>query len=183
MQRPAHRTLMLALTTSAVTALLATACSSNASTPSTGAPGSAGGATGAAAVQTTSGPLGTYLTDKAGNTLYLFAADTSTTSTCTAACTTFWPPLLTKGAPTGGGQVDASKLGTTARTDGTTQVTYAGHPLYYFKDDAKAGDTNGQGSNGFGARWWVVSPAGAAVASTATPSMSGSTSGGGYGGY
>lgn len=183
MQRMAHRTLMLAVATSAVIASVTTACSSKTASPTNAAPGSASSATGAALVQTTSGPLGTYLTDSTGLTLYLFVADTSTTSTCNASCTAFWPPLRTKGAPKAGSQVDASKLGTTTRQDGTTQVTYAGHPLYYFKEDAKAGDTNGQGSNGFGARWWVVTPTGTPVTSSSGASSASSTGGGGYGGY
>jgi predicted lipoprotein with Yx(FWY)xxD motif len=198
MKRLAHRKLMLAVTASAMTALVASACSSNAKTSgSASAPGavtnssvSTGGssagnnnASGAASVQTTNGSMGTFLADSSGRTLYLFAADKSTASTCYDSCATFWPPLLTKGAPTGSGQADASKLGTTPRKDGTTQVTYAGHPLYYYKQDAKPGDTNGQGSNGFGALWWVVAPDGTAISATSGGASSSSTSGGGYGGY
>lgn len=97
----------------------------------------------------------TALTDSAGKAVYLFEADTSTASTCYGACATAWPPVLTTGAPsiTGG---DMGKLGTTTRTDGTKQVTYNGHPLYYFAGDTKPGDTNGEGSKAFGAGWYLL---------------------------
>ena len=113
------------------------------------------------AVRTT--PLGRILVDGKGMTLYLFEKDTGTTSTCSGACATFWPPTTTMGAPKAGTGVDASKLGTTMRGDGTTEVTYNGHPLYYYKGDQSPGDTNGQGQNVYGALWYVVSPAGEEV--------------------
>lgn len=116
--------------------------------------------TGAATVQTKSGDLGTYLTDASGKTLYLFEKDTGSTSTCSDACAQNWPPLLTTGAAHAGTGADASKLGTTKRSDGTTQVTYAGHPLYYYAADSAPGDTHGEGVDAFGAEWYVVSPAG-----------------------
>jgi len=101
--------------------------------------------------------LGAFLVDSRGRTLYLFLADTPTRSACTGGCAENWPPLLTSGAAQAGEGVDASKLGTLAREDGTTQVTYNGHPLYYFAGDAQAGDTHGQG---IGGKWYLVSPAG-----------------------
>lgn len=105
--------------------------------------------------------LGQVLVDGSGRTLYLFAADTSTQSTCnSSACVQYWPPLLTNGAPQAGAGVNGSLLGTTKRQDGTTEVTYAGHPLYYFVSDKKSGDVTGQGVNGFGGPWYVVSPSG-----------------------
>jgi predicted lipoprotein with Yx(FWY)xxD motif len=137
----------------------------------------ASGSTSSAAVKTTSGSLGTFLADGKGRTLYLWLADKSDQSTCYNACAQFWPPLLTKGSPTAGSGVDASKLGISKRTDGTTQVTYNGHPLYYFAEDTAAGDANGEGNNGFGALWWVVGPNGAAVTGS---SGAASSSGGGY---
>ncbi|HEY2599209.1 MAG TPA: hypothetical protein VGJ79_12095 [Candidatus Dormibacteraeota bacterium] len=111
----------------------------------------------------TDAKLGQILVDSAGKTVYLFVADKSTTSTCYTSCATFWPPVLTNGTPIAGSGAQASLLGTTKRTDGTTEITYAGHPLYYFQPDKAAGDTKGQGVNGFGALWWVLSPAGAAI--------------------
>jgi predicted lipoprotein with Yx(FWY)xxD motif len=105
--------------------------------------------------------LGRILVDGKGRTLYLFVADTGNKSTCnSSACVQYWPPVLTKGAPQAGAGVNASLLGTTKRQDGTTEVTYAGHPLYYFVSDSKAGDVTGQGINGFGGPWYVVSPSG-----------------------
>jgi predicted lipoprotein with Yx(FWY)xxD motif len=107
--------------------------------------------------------LGQILVDDKGMTVYLFVADTGTSSTCYSSCAAFWPPVLTDGAPQAGTGADASLLGTTTRTDGKVEVTYAGHPLYYFKNDKAPGDSTGQGVNGFGALWWVLNPAGAAI--------------------
>ncbi|WP_225844670.1 hypothetical protein [Streptomyces sp. HPF1205] len=106
------------------------------------------------------GRLGTILTDGKGRTLYLFAADTSDTSTCTGACAAIWPPLVTAGNAKAGSGVKAGLLGTTKRSGGVTQVTYNKHPLYLFSSDINPGDTNGQGVNQFGALWWVLNPAG-----------------------
>jgi predicted lipoprotein with Yx(FWY)xxD motif len=123
--------------------------------PSSQAGSSAAG--GAAAVMTMTGSLGTYLVDKSGRTLYLYTPDTGTTSTCTGACLASWPALLTSGVPVAGTGATASLLGTTTRGDGTTQVTYHGHPLYYFAGDNSAGQTTGQGVGGI---WFVVGPDG-----------------------
>jgi predicted lipoprotein with Yx(FWY)xxD motif len=111
----------------------------------------------------TNAKLGQILVDATGKTVYLFVADTGTSSTCYTSCATIWPPVLTTGAPEAGTGAQSSLLGTTARTDGTTEVTYAGHPLYYFIQDKAAGDAKGQGINGFGGLWWVMSPSGAAM--------------------
>ena len=111
----------------------------------------------------TDAKLGTILVDGSGKTVYLFVADKSTASTCYTSCATIWPPVLTTGAPVAGSGATASLLGTTTRTDGKVEVTYAGHPLYYFIQDKKAGDTTGQGIDGFGGLWWVLSPAGKAI--------------------
>jgi len=147
-------------------ALLATACggsspSTAAASPASSPAASPAGTAATIAVATTK--LGQILVDGKGLTLYLFVADTSTTSTCNSSCATVWPPVLTTGAPQAGAGANASLLGTTTRTDGTTEVIYAGHPLYYFVQDKSAGDTTGQGVNSFGALWWVLSPAGAAI--------------------
>ena len=107
--------------------------------------------------------LGQILVDANGKTLYLFEADTSTQSTCSGACAQAWPPLTTAGAPKATSGASASLLGTTTRSDGTTQVTYNGHPLYTFVSDTKPGDTNGEGSTAFGAGWDVLSGAGAKI--------------------
>jgi predicted lipoprotein with Yx(FWY)xxD motif len=104
--------------------------------------------------------VGRILVDSKGITLYDFVQDKGTTSTCYGACAALWPPLLTTGKPIAGTGVRASLLGTTKRKDGKLEVTYGGHPLYYFVTDRKPGQTTGQGINQFGAPWWVISPAG-----------------------
>lgn len=131
---------------------------------------------GAATVATRSGKLGTFLVDGKGKTLYLFEADKSTKSTCNGACAAAWPPLKTSGKPKAGSGAKANLLGSSTRSDGSTQVTYNGHPVYGYAGDSKAGDTNGQGLNQFGALWYVLNPAGNAVKSK------GKNAGGG-GGY
>lgn len=88
-------------------------------------------------------------------TLYTYSTDTATTSTCTGTCARFWPPLLVSATPTAGTGVDSSKLGTITRADGTTQATYAGHPLYLFVRDA-GGSILGNGVNAFGGKFAVI---------------------------
>jgi len=122
------------------------------------ATGSAAGS--AATVKTRHGKLGTFLVGTNGRTLYLFEKDKTKKSTCADACATAWPPLLTTGKPNAAGKAKASLIGTTKRADGKTQVTYKGHPVYYFVQDKKPGDTKGQGVDGFGAEWYVMSPSG-----------------------
>jgi predicted lipoprotein with Yx(FWY)xxD motif len=149
----------------AAAALLGAACGG--SSPSTAvaspSPSPAASPAAAATIAVATTKLGQILVDGNGMTVYLFVADTGTTSTCYTSCAALWPPVLTTGAPQAGTGADASLLGTTTRTDGKVEVTYAGHPLYYFVQDKVAGDTTGQGVNSFGALWWVVSPAGAAI--------------------
>jgi predicted lipoprotein with Yx(FWY)xxD motif len=116
--------------------------------------------------------LGKILDNGQGRTLYVFQGDTGTKSNCSGACATNWPPL-TSANPTVGKGASASMIGTTKRSDGKTQVTYNGHPLYTFAGDSAPGDTSGQGVNAFGALWYALSPAGQQVTG------SGSGSGGG----
>ena len=120
----------------------------------------AGMQTGAAKVHIAKSPLGGILVDSKGITLYDFVKDKGTTSACYGACAALWPPLTTKGKPLAGPGVRKSLLGTTKRKDGTLEVTYGGHPLYYFVTDRKPGQTTGQGVNQFGGPWWVLSAAG-----------------------
>jgi predicted lipoprotein with Yx(FWY)xxD motif len=117
-------------------------------------------AAGGAALKTRHNKLGTFLVDGKGRTVYLFQKDKTSKSTCSGACAANWPPLLTTAKPSGGGGARKSLLGTTKRSDGKTQVTYNGHPLYRFVGDAAPGDTNGQGVNAFGARWYAVASSG-----------------------
>jgi len=116
--------------------------------------------TGGTKVALANSPLGHILVDSKGITLYDFVKDKGTTSACYGACAALWPPLTTKGKPVAGRGVRGSLLGTTKRKDGKLEVTYGGHPLYYFVTDRKPGQTTGQGVNQFGGPWWVISAAG-----------------------
>lgn len=139
-------------------ALVATACGGT--TPSTSGTTPSPAATGEKIAVATNAKLGQILVDESGMTVYLFVADTGMTSTCYTSCAAIWPPVLTTGAPQAGAGAQASLLGT---TDGKVEVTYAGHPLYYFVKDKVAGDATGQGINGFGGLWWVLSASGTAI--------------------
>jgi predicted lipoprotein with Yx(FWY)xxD motif len=116
--------------------------------------------------------LGSILVNSSGRTVYLFKADSGTSSACAGSCATAWPPLLATGKPTAASGAKGSLVGTATRSDGTQQVTYNGHPLYLFVKDTKAGQTNGQGVTAFGAAWFALSPAGS-QASTPAPSSGG----------
>jgi predicted lipoprotein with Yx(FWY)xxD motif len=120
----------------------------------------AGGTTSGARLHIAKSRLGQILVDGKGITLYDFVKDKGKTSVCYGACAALWPPLITHGKPVAGSGVRRSLLGTTKRKDGKLEVTYGGHPLYYFVSDRKPGQTTGQGVNQFGGPWWVLSPAG-----------------------
>ena len=109
--------------------------------------------------------LGKILVDSRGRTLYLFEKDARGHSTCAGACAAYWPPLLTRARPTAGHNAKQALLGVIRRSDGTRQVTYAGHPLYLFVQDTKPGQTHGQDLHDFGAGWYVLSAAGAKIES------------------
>jgi predicted lipoprotein with Yx(FWY)xxD motif len=104
--------------------------------------------------------LGRVLVDSNGMTLYDFHKDKGTTSSCYGACAQVWPPLLTEGEPQVGNGASAAKLGTSERKDGTTQVTYAGHPLYLYVADQKPGDAKGNDIDDFGAEWYALQGSG-----------------------
>ena len=110
-----------------------------------------------------SGIPGMALADEEGHAMYLWEADKNGTSTCSGACAAAWPPVTTGGPPQAGSGVDKSLLGTIKRADGTEQVTYNGHPLYYFAADTGAGMAKGQGSKAFGAGWYVVNAKGSKI--------------------
>jgi predicted lipoprotein with Yx(FWY)xxD motif len=167
-----------AVTGLVIAVLLVAACASSSSSPastatsSSAAAGASSGASGTALVSRTIN--GTQvLVNSAGYTLYWFAPDTSTTSKCTGSCVTYWPPV--KGPATAGSGVTGT-LGTITRSDGTTQATYDGHPLYTYVGDHAPGQTNGNGLNLSGGVWHEVTVSGAAPAASTSPS-----SGGGYG--
>jgi predicted lipoprotein with Yx(FWY)xxD motif len=138
--------------------------------PAAGAPASAPMATSAAAkhavVKTRSTSIGTILVDSKGRTLYLFRKDKGRRSHCSGSCASAWPPLITRQKPRARGAAKQSKLSTSRRANGAKQVLYNGHPLYRYAFDSAAGDTFGQGSTAFGARWFVVAPSGKAVTSS-----------------
>jgi predicted lipoprotein with Yx(FWY)xxD motif len=106
---------------------------------------------------------GRILFDGKGRALYLFTRESSRRSRCYGACAAAWPPFLTKGAPRARSGAQSTLLGTTRRRDGKRQVTYAGHPLYYYVGDRKPGQVLCQNVEEFGGTWLVVEPSGAAV--------------------
>lgn len=106
---------------------------------------------------------GRALVDDNGRTLYMFLGDGRKDSSCYGACASVWPPVLTAGRPAAENGIAASKLSIYRRDDGGTQVTYNGHPLYYYQADTAAGDAYGQSIEQFGAEWYAVSPAGRAA--------------------
>jgi predicted lipoprotein with Yx(FWY)xxD motif len=173
--------------------LLAAACgtaagSTNAGSTAAGTPAS-GSAT-ATVIESHAGSAGSFLTNASGRAVYLWAADSMNKSNCSGACAGAWPPVTSMGKVTAANGAKAADLGTITRSDGTKQVTYSGHPLYYFAGDSGPGQTNGQGSDNFGAKWWLVAPAGAKItvadaaasagssSSSAPASSSGSSAGG-----
>jgi len=181
----------------AVALLAATACSSGGSSSSSGSTSTSGSASPAAAapassaasstvITTKTSSGGSYLTNSAGRAIYLFMADSTGKSTCDGACASAWPPVIASGQPTAAGGAQASDLSTITRSDGTKQVTYDGHPLYYFVGDTGPGTVKGQGVDGFGAKWWLVAPSGSSITTAVTIGGSGassSSSGSGGGGY
>jgi len=125
--------------------------------------------------------LGQILVDAQGRTLYLFAKDAGPTSTCQGSCASYWPPVPVSGVPHAAGGAASTSLGVIVRSGGSRQLSYAGHPLYYFVGDSKAGQTRGQGLDQFGAKWFALNASGAAVVNG--PSTAGNPGGGGGYGY
>src|SRR5580658_2686601 len=167
---------IIGVTGLAALALALSACGSSSGSPSSAAGTPAAGASSAAAssapassasastlgMRTINGTA--VVTDAKGLTLYWFAPDTSTTSKCTGSCATYWPPVT-------------GPVGTITRSDGTTQATYDGHPLYTYAGDSAPGQAKGNGLNASGGLWYEMTVSGAkAAADTGT-----STSSGGYG--
>jgi predicted lipoprotein with Yx(FWY)xxD motif len=124
--------------------------------------------------------LGKVIADSRGRTLYLFEKDRNRMSSCNGACLAYWPAVLTTAKPRAGAGVRASLLGVTKRADGRRQVTYAGHPLYRFVGDTKAGQTSGEGLTDFGAAWDAVAANGRPIEPKA-PAAGGSGNGSGTG--
>jgi len=152
----------------AAVVVLAAACSSgggsSSSAPASPAASAASGSgSGATVITTATSSAGTFLIDGSGRAVYLWVKDTGDASTCAGACAGAWPPVTATGTVTATGGASASGLGTITRSDGTKQVTYDGHPLYYYAGDSGSGMASGQGSDSFGAKWWLVSPSGSDV--------------------
>jgi predicted lipoprotein with Yx(FWY)xxD motif len=159
------------------------ACASNSSAGYGGATStsssSGAGAMAAATVGTAKvGDLGTVLVNGDGRTLYIFGNDTGSTSTCVGSCAGTGPALTTSGEATASAGATASMLGTTTRDDGTTQVTYNGHPLYLYSGDTAAGQANGEG---IGNVWYASSAQGTAAMAGTGGGSRGNGGGGGYG--
>ena len=152
----------------------AAAASSSAASASASSPAAAGGTT------LTAKTIGSQqvLTNSAGLTLYWFAPDSSTMSKCTGSCATYWPPV--KGPATAGSGVTGT-LGTITRSDGTTQATYDGHPLYTYAADTAPGQNKGNGLNVSGGLWWEMTVSGATPAAAGAGASASASTKGGYG--
>ena len=170
-RRPARLRIVLALAAAAAAAAVLAACSSS---------GSSGGSSGSSSpVAASSSTLktakiggATVLTNGKGFTLYSFAPDTSTKSNCNGACAKFWPPVKGPAAASG----VKGTFATIKRSNGSTQATFDGHPLYTYVGDHAPGQAKGNGLNLSGGVWHEVTTTGTAPAA-------GSTSGSGGGGY
>ncbi len=175
-------TRLIGVVVTAGAALVLGGCGSSSSSSATSS--SAAATASAVTIKTASGSHGVYLVGSSGRALYLWMGDKAGKSNCSGACAGAWPPLVVTGTPTASGSATSTDLGTITRSDGSKQVTYKGHPLYYFAGDPGAGTTTGDGSDGFGAKWWLVSPAGVAItagaSSSGSSSSSSSSAGGGY---
>ena len=114
-------------------------------------------------ITTAKSQFGMMLFDSTGQAIYLFEKEQTTKPECYGACAEAWPPVLTSGTPAAAGVTRQDLLDTTKRTDGTTQVTYGGHPLYYYAHEAK-NEVKCHNIQGFGGLWLVVTPAGRSAA-------------------
>jgi predicted lipoprotein with Yx(FWY)xxD motif len=152
-------------TTATTKASASTATQAAATTPSATSAAASTGATGSAVVISVKhGKPGTILAAGPHHlTVYMFEGDKGTASSCTGACASAWPPVTTSATATGSGGASAAMISTVTRADGTKQVTYNGHPLYFFTQDKDAGDAYGQGVKAFGADWYVMAPSGQKV--------------------
>ena len=123
-------------------------------------PGTTGAGGGAPLSVATDPKLGKIIVDAKGRTLYDFVIDKGTMSVCYGACASLWPPYTTNAKPVAGAGVSAALIGTAKRKDGSSEVTYAGHPLYYYAPDQKRGQITGQALDQFGAPWYALAPNG-----------------------
>ena len=133
-------------------------------------------------IGTGSGSVGTYLTGASGRALYIWVADRKDKSSCSGACAQAWPPLTASSMPKVTGAANAADVSLISRSKGTKQVAYEGRPLYYYAGDTGPGMTNGQGSDQFGAKWWLISPSGGQVSGSSGAASSSGSYGSGSGG-
>jgi predicted lipoprotein with Yx(FWY)xxD motif len=173
------RKYLTTLASAGVIALVVAGCGGGGSSNNNGGSKPAASSSSGPSVSSASTSLGTILVDGQGRTLYQFAKDKGMKSNCSGACATNWPPFTATSKPATGGGVSTSAIRLVKRSDGMSQVTLAGHPLYYFSGDQAAGQLNGQGVDEFGAKWFTVAPSGSSVTSSAKSSGSSSSSGGG----
>lgn len=173
-------------------ALALAACGSSSSHPASSAVAAAPAQSGSSSagkaltLSTAHGSAGVYLTGASGRSVYLWEADHGGKSSCSGTCAQYWPPVTAGSVPHAGGGVRAADLSLVSRPGGGKQVVYDGHPLYYYVGDTQSGSTAGEGNDGFGAKWWLVAPAGRAIttgsagASGGSSSASSSAGGSGY---
>ncbi len=194
---PPRLTMAFSLGLIALVAVAGCGSSSTTSSSSMGGGSTAGGEGGAMKSVNVSSDskLGSILVESQGRTLYLFQKDKGGKPSCYEGCAKIWPPATVSGAPKAGTGASASKLGTVKRSDGSTQITYAGHPLYTYTLDTAAGQVHGNGVNSFGGVWNAVQPsgmnappgtssgAGGSAPSGGEESTGGGSSGGGGYGY
>ena len=150
-------------TSGGTTAASSSTTSSSTTAPATQSSGSSEPAAGGQTVTTGGSDYGTMLFDSRGQAIYLFDKETTSTPACYGDCAGNWPPVLTAGQPVAAGDARADLLGTTQRHDGSTQVTYAGHPLYYYAHEGP-GQVLCHGVAEYGGTWLVVTPAGTPAA-------------------
>jgi predicted lipoprotein with Yx(FWY)xxD motif len=170
--------LAVALGAGLLTAACSSSGSSSSSAPASSAASPAGGSASSAAaaagsglvITTKSGSAGAFLTDGSGRAVYLWMKDGKDSSACDGACAGAWPPVTATGAVSASGGVTMADLSTITRSGGAKQVVYDGHPLYYFSGDSGPGQVSGQGSDAFGAKWWLVDPAGTSITAAVTVS-------------
>ncbi|HEY5394545.1 MAG TPA: hypothetical protein VIL16_04030 [Trebonia sp.] len=168
--------LAVALGAGLLTAACSSSGSSSSSAPASSAASPAGGSASSAAaaagsglvITTKSGSAGAFLTNGSGRAVYLWMKDGKDSSACDGACAGAWPPVTATGAVSASGGVTMADLSTITRSGGAKQVVYDGHPLYYFSGDSGPGQVSGQGSDAFGAKWWLVDPAGTSITAAVT---------------
>jgi len=139
------------------TATTATTATQKSSSPATGSTRRG------KAIKVMNSRYGRMLFDGRGRAIYLFTRERGSKSRCYGGCAAAWPPVYTNGRPRARGAVDSDLLGTTTRRGGRRQVTYNGHPLYYYVTDTRPGQITCQDITEFGGTWLVVDPAGNAI--------------------